>query len=417
MESQFKLDFNGQQVELDDLDLLGEVSGLADDRVLAEIFRITPFDGSTATKAILPYGHQTSGTTGTITPSGADGKVLVNPFRAFVSSRTAEADEARENWHDIRSGLSVSAGDIDLETEVLLSANSSGNPRWDLVMAVVSVNANGPTSTRKVKDPITKVVAPVSVVTSLVTSIAISVVPGSASASPVFPTITADAGDTYYVPLAFIRVPNGFNATSTVLSKDICTQAPVLHLSRTTGGASFSVPDKNYTVSTAEQQSWGSTGTRKKMWMPPDMTGVESLFIAFDFKNASSSNWSHTNTATIDSRDWRDRFTRFTYTVNAGDASALGAAFAPNALASASAEPAPARQTQRGCGVGATLATVAGSYGAVIDALDHSVMTSGSKVVVYCDHADSGKLKVAITGTPVCTIYLWLDFTGPFCNV
>src|SRR5689334_8947870 len=107
MENRFQHSLNGQSVQQADLNLLGETSALADDRVFAELFRMQPYDGATVRKGVLPFGHSASANAGLVVPNGATGSVLVNPLRAFVGSRTAVATSAKANWRDIRSALAV----------------------------------------------------------------------------------------------------------------------------------------------------------------------------------------------------------------------------------------------------------------------------------------------------------------------
>ncbi len=109
-EPQFQLVDNGQEVQQADFDLLGQTSGLADDRVLAEFLRFPPYTG-TVVKAIYPYGTSTSASAATVSaPGTASGSVLINPFRAIVGSRTAAATDALKSWRDVRSGVLVGGG-------------------------------------------------------------------------------------------------------------------------------------------------------------------------------------------------------------------------------------------------------------------------------------------------------------------
>lgn len=417
MESKFQLTQNGQQIITDDFNLLGEVAGLADDRVLAELFRVTPYDGSTTSKGILSYSPN-FGTAALIEPNGASGQVKVNPFRAVVGSRTAVGLDAKKNWRDIRSSIFV--GSTMLHQTLAIGANSSGNPRWDLVYAAVAVDANGATVTRKVKNPTTKVIAGASVVTTLVTNVTVAVQPGTAAASPTWPAVPSDTGSVYYIPLAYIRVPDGFNGTSTVGTSDIALQAPLLRMTRAAGGMSFSVCDSNHTVSSAEQQAWGSTGTRKRLWMPPDMAGAESLLVVMDLSTSPSSTWSHQSGGVVDSRNWLNRVCRWTCYVGPGGAT-QGDSMPWNEF-DLIVEPGT-NVTESITGFGSTIARADGSgaSNSVIARLNGAQffnmgLNPATEVYFYADRADGGKIKVNITGTPAATIWLWLDFTGPYTN-
>jgi hypothetical protein len=302
MESQFQLASNGQQLQQQDVNSLGEAAALVDDRVFAELFRMAPYNGSTVSRGIMPYRHAGTGEVATVAPNGASGTVLVSPFRALVGSRTAVGTDSKKNWRDIRSSIFLGSTTA-LTQAVSIAANASGNPRWDLVYAAVAVDANGPTVTRKVKDPTTKVISSQSVVTTKVTSVTVAVSAGTAAASPTPPATPADSGSTYYIPLAYVRVPNGFGASSTVATTDIADIAPHLSLSTATGGTSLRPATANKTPTTAQLQSWGATGSRPATVMPASMVGSESILIAVDMSTATDT--------VVDTGDWRNRVTRF----------------------------------------------------------------------------------------------------------
>jgi hypothetical protein len=324
MEKRYQHTVNGQSVLTADLNVLGESSALADDRVFAELFRLAPYDGATISRGVLPYG---SGAV--VAAAGASGSVSVRPFRALVGSRTAVATDAKKNWRDIRSAIGV--GTTTLAQTVALAANATGNPRWDLVYAAVAVDANSASITRKVKDPTTKAIAGQSLVTTLETVVTLGVVAGTAGASPAFPSLPADSGGTYYISLAHVRIPNGFGASSTVAAKDIDEVAPILPVSTATGASSLRPANQHNVIggvaisgagtSTANGAlKWsGSSATRPGLYLPPSMSGSESLIIEIDLGNASSANWSHQNADIVDnSRDWRNRFWRWHAHVGSG---------------------------------------------------------------------------------------------------
>lgn len=416
MEDRYQHTLNGQSVLQADLNVLGETSSLADDRVFAELFRMAPYDGSTVRKGVIPYAHQESGATPLVAPNGATGSVLVNPFRAVVGSRTAVSTHAKANWRDVRSAIAI--GGSTLGQVVSFTANSSGNPRFDLVYAAVAVDANTSSVTRKRKDPTTKVISTASVVTRLATTVSVGVQVGTPGASPAWPAVPSDAGGVYYVPLAYVRIETGFGASSTVFPRQIANQAPVLSLSRAAGALAVSPATSQYTLTGTQQEGFGAGGNRPSVWMPPDMTGGQSLLIALDLEDASSANWSHQHNGVVDSRDWRNRLTRWSASVRAG-----ASAFEWNAGAlSLQNFPGPAAPMgfpggRHLVGHGTTF-TVDGSPGSALRlAGSHlSEMDDSSFVSLYADAADGGKLKVSITGTPLVKIFAWVDFSGPYSN-
>lgn len=401
MEQQFKLQYNGQQVIQDDLNLLGETSALADDRVFAELFRMAPFDGTTVRRGILPAGYSGSHSLALVAPNGASASVVVNPFRSFVGSRATAAVGPVANWRDIRSTLAV--GTTGLAQTKSFAPNSSGNPRWDLVYAAVSVDADTATVERKVKDPDTSAITATNVVTRIATTVALGVVQGTAAASPNQPAPPADASGTYYIPLAYVRIPNGFNATSTVLASDIATVAPCISLSRTTGASTLSIPDCAYNLTAAQIQAWGATGTRPARFMPSTLQGAESLFVYLDLTNASSANWSHASTSVIDSRNWRRRFTKWMATTSNGSG-------LPNWWNGTASN--VVRE-----GFGNSLSFSGGRAGVAGVTSDDIDMATGSDVSLYVDDADGGKLKLGVSTTPpLRALFFWIEFSAPFDN-
>ena len=415
MENRYQHTVNGQSVLQGDLNGLAEVAALADDRLIAELFRLQPFDGATVRKGILTHRHAASGPAGLVATNGATGSVLVNPFRAVVGSRTAVATDAKMNWRDLRSAIAV--GSTTLAQTVALAANASGNTRWDLVYAAVAVDANAASVTRKVKDPTTKLVTSQSVVTQLATTVSIGVVAGTPAASPSWPAVPSDSGGVYYVPLAYVRVPDGFGAASTVITREISLQAPVLQISPASGAMSVGPADGQHTLTSAQQAAFGLGNTRPSFFMPPDMVGGSSLLVALDLLHPSSANWSHQDGGVVDSRDWRDRLSRFTATVFFGQPEwatyVVGISNFPGPAASATWNSSSGvifgmGSTFNSGGVNARACNI---YGFSVSEMD-----DGATVALYADHADGGKLKVSIIGTPGVFVFIWLDQSAPFSN-
>jgi hypothetical protein len=412
MEQVFKLDHNGQQVQQQDFTTIGQY-GLMDDRVFAEFFRMTPYNGSAATKGIVPYHSSAALVAG----NGATGTVLVNPFRALVGSRTAVGTDSKKNWRDIRSTIFLGST-TSLTLAVSIGANSSGNPRWDLVYAAVAVDANDTTTTRKVKDPTTKVVTEQTVSTSQVTTVTVGVQAGTAAASPVWPSAPSDSGGTYYIPLAYVRVPNGFGASSTVAATDIAVTASCIPISRALGVCSLQAGTTHRAMTTSQQQSWGSTGTRPRTFLPSSFVGGESLFFILDLQNASPS---HANGATIDTRDWRNRYVRWMAITEAASgetfASDLSMATAANRdlpRANRTGKYAVASNGYQFSGLGSTFYNTNACISILGDtAPPHYDLPNGAVVEIAASGA-SGELVLSYSGSPNCTVTIWADFTAPF---
>ncbi len=444
-----RLQFDGQSVTQTDYNSLGTQAGLSEDHVFAELFRMTPITG-TAARGILPFyrGGSTSAEAATVIAAGASGRVDVNPFRAFIGSRTLAAAEALDNWQDVRTGLSVAAGSTALKSPVSLAANASGNPRWDLVYAIVTIDAVSTPVTRKVKNPGTSVVTDESVSVSTNTSVSVSVVAGTPAATPAYPTIPSDAGSVYYIPLAYVRVPNGFNATSTVDNKDINEVAPVMAISRTAGGSTLrpanqqNVVGGSAIISTGTSTpngslSWLATAAQRPgAYMPPSMQGKDEILIAIDLTDASTANWSHQNGDILDnSVDWRKRV--FKWTAKLGDAAANASKFPWNSaggqgllvadvvIPTAGGTDLGSSQTyQIGFGqsfaVDALSGTLTAAYlQATTDANNvanaGAVMAASTIIAIYVDAA-TGALKFGVTGNPRCTVFMWLEASAPYTN-
>jgi hypothetical protein len=416
VEKKFQVASNGQQVITTDLNLLGETSALSDDRVFAELLRMTPYNGSTAARGILPYGSALTASAGTVIANGATGSVLVNPFRAFVGSRTAVATNAKENLRDIRSAIAV--GTTTLGQSVSLAANASGNPRWDLVYATVAIEADDAGVTRKVKNPTTKVISGATVVITKSNTVTLGVVTGTPGASPSTPSTPADAGSNYVIPLAYVRIPNGFTAASTVTNLDIAHIAPIVAVAPATGGASVRLANNHNKiglggVSAAQMQAWGaSTASRPYAFIGSHCgNGAESLLLAVDLTTGSET---HSNGAILDdTRDWRRRVTKYMVTVTSG-----GSRFG----AWASAGDAPrATPIAGGSGSSPTIAGLGHTF--TVDTNRRVLEVVGTTGVTTpiangtsfgLDVDSSGRLVLNFTGAPNAHFFVWLDLSGPF---
>ncbi len=443
--AQWKLDFDGQSVTQDDYNGLGHQAGHAEDFIYAELFRMSP---NASAKGILPFGNAagTSITNATVIAAGATGRVDVNPFRAFIGSRTAVGVDALEWQQDVRSGLSVAQGDTASASQVAIAANASGNPRWDLVYAVLTVDADSSPETRKVKNPGTAVVTDESVSVTSTTSVTVAIVAGTPGASPAFPTIPADSGSIYYIPLAYVRVPNGFNGTSTVANKDINEVAPILAIDRATGGSTLRPANQSNKVGGAAISAtgtggangvlnWtGAAGTRPGLYMPPSMTGMESRIVAIDLSSGSSTDWSHQHGGIVDdSIDWRKRVFKWFALVDGGTDKFPWNSSGGNKICNGENIIAGPNTTDLGSkkayqhGFGQSFAQesiTALMWAAQFQSLTNgdnysnvpvALMTTGTFVGLYID-ASTGALKVYITGNPTAQFFIWLDATAPYTN-
>jgi hypothetical protein len=431
MENKFLLQQNGQEVQQADFNVLGDSSGLADDRVLAELVRLAAYDGSNVTRGIMPYGAVAPGAPGQgglnvatapfapVTSGGANGSVNIYPFRAFVGSRTAiGATSQTPNWRDIRSTVFTTNSATNLYQTFAIAANAAGNPRWTLVYAQISPDANGPAISRFVKDPVTGAEGAQSIVTTLVTKVVIGNVDGAAGASPTFPAAPADAGGNYYIPLAYIRVPNGFVAGSTVGVNDIYEVAPIIQLSPTTGTTRCS-PANGINTTGGELQTripWPASGNRPGPYMPPSMTGMESRFFGLQLGTGLTA--SIANGDTIDqSIDWRNRFF-WCWAVAVGGASSLLA----QDPAATSGTNVPSAGTPIYVSMGQTFQTDPAAISGVAKLLIVRVtptqlagLGAASQIDVWVDPS-TGAMRVNLNGTANAQVFFRIDATASFSN-
>lgn len=417
MESKFFLSTNGQQVVQSDFNTIGDVAGLADDRIFAELFKMRPYDGTTTARGIIPSGQSPTGvyTNPLVASNGATGSVLVNPFRAFVGSRTLATTDGKANFRDIRSGLCVGA--TALTQQVSLSANASGNGRWDLVYATVAVDANSTGVTRKIKDPTTKVISSSSLVVTLQTTVALSVIQGTASATPTFPLAPSDAGSSYNIPIAYIWVPNGFTVSTVIPTSRILIVAPFMNLSSTTGAKNLSIATVNQftNLDTTGQNTWNATNA--STFLPP-VTGGESLILLVD---ARTTGGKHPSGTVLDnSRDWRNRYWKFTISSFSSAADFASNFVTPGtAPISGASGPGGASTTQsnttNSCvhGVGHSFDTT----NPVLTCNGNStstgnVLASMPVAAVFSVKVDSaGRLVVNYSGAPNSLFFIWLEST------
>lgn len=439
---------NGVEVQNGDLALIGQTAGLADDRTLAELIRLIPTDGSHVARAILPTGSQPNTVVGapghnafaTVSPTGSgNGSVLISPFRAIVGSRGSVGTGALANYRDIRSCVFVGSVSA-LSQTFALAANASGNPRWDLIYAQMTVDAAANQVQRRVKDPNSSSPSVQTVYQYLAQTVQIAAAQGTPGASPVAPNLPADSGSTYNIPLALVLVPTGWGPTSTVVPEQLRDVALVASVSATLGGYTICPgnlnhdkvnPDGSITANGYASDAtfaWtASSPYRSPLFLPPTMQGGQTRFFLIDLTNVSHP--SVTNGATIDdSIDWRNRFFRVQAFVTADTAKLFASDPAAQALA-APAVPHPINVPSDGRlsfamsqsfvpdGVITSASTVfRDGRGASNGLQTTDPFPSGGFVYgIVCD--SSGHLTLWYSGTfPGCRFFIWLEATGQFPN-
>lgn len=401
MEPLYQHTVDGQEVGQEDLNLLGEEAALAEDRLLAELLRMKPYPGPQ--KGILRTGYHSD--TYTLHPdvvipySGGGTTLRVYPFRAVIGTRASA--ETKEWLTDIRSAFFSSNGS-QLEHTLALSSTASNN-RWDLVYAAVAIDVDQAAVDRYVKDA-DGVVALQSISTRKLTTVTVAVVQGTENASPAKPSLPADGGGVYYIPLAYVYLPHPFvSGTTEILASRICTVAPVLVLSDFVGGSALRPTNKLYEDGTVLDTAWGTDG-RPEAYLPPTMVGSERRFFGLNFQASSRSIPLSATTTIDDSIDWRNRILKVTrWQCPAASTAGLMAGDATAPTRETGASPTVTTLMQH---------TVTNGYDICLDATG-----SGSSLSLEVDDS-SGVLKAVVGATdPAITVYYWIEATGQFTNV
>jgi hypothetical protein len=401
MEDRYQHTFDGQEVNETDINAIATAASLADDHVFAELFRLVPGQKGVVT---------TNQPSALVRPSGsADAKTMIGSFRAFIGPLAATTGQ--DAYKNGRSA--VAASSVDLTPQTVQHPAQATNNRWDLVYARIDVDIDGPSILRFIKTG-TTAAAQQSVVTTKRSTVTISVVIGTPGATPAKPTIPADSGSSYYIPLAYVLLLAGHTLTSSIAPRQIDEVAPVVSMSRATGAASLRVANGMYLEGgvVLTNEPWTPSSGRPLAYLPPTMNGKEELH--FNLQE-----WTAPRTVTLggvgvidNSVDWRMR--NFKVVV-----SCASQAFASQGFASASTIAFP--------GVGYPIFQflaqsftefVANKYALanLNNANTAGFMAAGSTLLLYVDLA-SGSIKCDMGATdPACNFYFWIEATGQYNN-
>lgn len=340
-EAQGTITIDGQEWAVSDIINASRTGGLADDRVFAELLRMPAYDGTNVYKSILAGGLKiveggagpTPGNGGTVVPAGATGSINVNQFRAIVGSRqTVGTSPTDPTWTGPRANLSdirttVFTGSTALAQNIVLTPNSSGNSRWDVVYATVSVDLGAGSVIRRIKSVSSGAVSLVSVPTYLANPVTVGVVTGTPGSSPALPALPADTGGNYNIAIAAVRVPNGFTSASTVSTRDVRDLVGVATLTNGGGqtvasmtaaigamtGPAPATGNNDRAGTYVTNFPWSATGgTRPSVFLPPAMNGGHQVIVEVDLSTTGAP--SHSSGGIVDdSIDWRNRFIQSVY--------------------------------------------------------------------------------------------------------
>lgn len=423
METQYVHPENGAELRRQDVYSISENAALADDRTLWELLRTMP-GSTTPDKLIIPYANRQLDAPGAATSNAilwgntADAIVHVMPFRAIVGSTTTLLTSPIEHVRGMRSGYHV--GTSSIYSHLAISANASGNPRWDLVYATVTPDADGDTADILVKSPTTGVVAdnPGTVINTK-TTVAVAVLAGTPGATPARPSLPSDGGGNYYIALAYVYVPDGFGAASTVLRQRIHEVAPCPTISPSVGAMNCAPADEQHKVGgTVDTQQNGDEPSgpnyyRPGAYLPSTMTGCERIFILLQLGITPHS---HVHESYIDrSRDWRYRYFSWKAVGAQGNTSTAG--FASDRSASSSAVPSNLHAVEHGFGHSFTPGAIdaASQVVTLFDDTGKILDGTGSTIRIECDTSGALVLNI-VDGTPNAQIMIWLDATAQYAN-
>lgn len=423
METQYEHPTNGAELRRQDLDSISANAARADDRTLWELIRTMP-GSATPDKLVIPYANRQldapSGATSNALVWGntADAIVHVMPFRAIIGSRTVVGTSPIEHMRDMISGYHV--GTSALYRSLTIGANASGNPRWDLVYATVTPEANGDTATILVKDPTTGVIASTpGTVINTKTTVTVSVSAGTPASTPTRPNLPSDGGGNYYIALAYVYVPDGFDASSTVVRQRIHEVAPCPVISPTIGAVNFAPADEQHKVGgTVDTQQSGDEPTgpnyyRPGAYLPSTMTGGEKIIILLQLGITPHS---HVHESYIDrSRDWRFRY--FSWKAVGAQGSTSTAGFASDRSASSSAVPSNLHIVEHGFGHSFTPGAIdaASQVVTLFDDTEHILEGTGATIRIECDSSGALVLNI-VDGTPNAQIMIWLEASAQYAN-
>jgi hypothetical protein len=428
---------NGRELGVADWNVAATYLSVAVDYLIAELFRPAPFNasGSGPFKGVVPYGFYGSNgvdpqNAGIVRPTGLSSPTLeVYPFRAIIGSLFGPPSAAPSDaWRGIRSvmcanhvpglGLDTIAFPVDIAATV-------ANNRIDLVYAQVSLSTTTSSETRYERDPSTGVVTHPTVTTQLDDTFNILVQTGVEGASPALPSLPADGGDSYYIPLAYVHLVHPFFGTMSSGST-ILEVAPVIPIARGNGVASLQPGNKQYDPAGAMLTATPFALTRPETYIPPTMFGSESRVFAFRWDSTPKSPAVNTTVTIDDTVDWRKRLFKW-HVYGAHNAGAAKMAWA--ILATGSTTNIPSSIPPGGIGVnyqigmGQSFATdLAGiglgtGCGACVfgSGASNALTAVSTPVIIWVDTTD-GFLKLTTGGDPGANVFVWLEASGPFPN-
>ena len=422
---------NGQEVARTDFELVNDNAALADDRIIAELLRLQPYNGSTVRKCIIPYAASGPAVRLDVEsvaapPAGplvlstaaANASLLINPFRAVVGSRVAPGANVKNHWRDVRSAIAL--GLTTLRQSVQLPATSA-NGRWDLIYARVDIDVNLAAETRFIRNVSGSNASFVTVRRR--NTVTIGMVQGAENASPVRPALPSDTSTAYYIPIAYVRVVHPHTLTTTLTKFQIYEVAPVVNVASCWGAVSCAPADGQWHPDDfAGQSTVWSAAARPNFFLPPTMVGGEQRLVALSWGTGGQ----HGTNQTFDvdrSIDWRGRaFMSFIHMSNTNTfawAAASGADIVPGACGpSVSNKDWMLGQSfiHDGDQLGASGVIANAGVVAFLQPGGFAEMGASSHVTLYVDRTN-GWLKCRVSAAnPDVKLFLWLMASAQMGN-
>ena len=429
MDSQVKRVNTGQQIQQSDVNTLGKVAALGGDVALQMLLSMVPASSTGAVdKAILPLATDATPVMAVNTPplasgAGGNGSVAIYPFLAVIGSRGGESTNL-QGWKDIRTQVFVSetTGGTMRHFHPIAS-NASGNPRWDLVYVTMSVDTDDATVTRYVKAPTSSVGTATTVAVTQSTKLTLNTVQGTPAASPVKPSLPADSGSNYNIPLCYVRVANGFGGTTALSIDDIQEGPYVTTLANRTGLATCAPASGCYDPALpmlATRQPWPASGARPRAYLPPTMQGKVERIIPLDLHDSPAT--AASGDVLDDTIDWRHRVFKWTAQLRssrdlAWDSDATGALVVPDCLSGNGTFTGLVQSFTLNDTADVARGSLIAAIGGTSTSFDHttSLIGASAKLAIYVDQ-DTGELKLFQSGGPGCTWLFWIEATGAYVN-
>lgn len=214
---------------LDDEDLQRAYDAAASaDEIIDEVLFTPQYSGSGSpayVKSVTPLGYEHGSTDPRlIVHPGGFGGCVIRPFRVVVglqangnlgASTLPVINPASTGPSQVAS-TGISATNAVQSNSVTHTNGDSTHPRYDVVYCLVQ-RATSVQASREFKDPTSGDVTTQSLALASDATMTFGIVAGTPAASPSVPSLPADSSTAWYVPLADVYIPTGFNAAATFI--------------------------------------------------------------------------------------------------------------------------------------------------------------------------------------------------------